>query len=316
MVDSADGCRCVRIPAATYARKEAHIISLPSPGFMQSMMKTSIEKSTDTALLDAPLAPPTTDETYIKRVETTLDLVEDSVAIAESRESKATALSVSVVIPVYNERKTIVEIVARVRAMNLHDEIILVDDYSTDGTRDILLELAKEPDVRLLLHGYNRGKGAALRTAFAEVQGDVVLIQDADLEYDPCDYIRLLEPIETGEADVVYGSRFLENPRQDSSWFHRLGNRALTALSNTMTGQHLTDMETCYKIFRREVLETINVEQNRFGFEPEITAKISRLGYQIREVPIFYHSRGYGEGKKIGLRDAINALWCIFKYRR
>lgn len=279
-------------------------------------MATLIDTKTQATSVNTPVADPTTDETYLKRVEATLDLVEETVAGAEARDAKATTLAVSVVIPVYNERKTIVEIVGRVRAMNIHDEIVIVDDYSLDGTRDILLELAKEPDVRLLLHGYNRGKGAALRTAFAEVQGDVVMIQDADLEYDPCDYPQLLAPIERGEADVVYGSRFLENPQQDPSWLHRLGNRALTAMSNLMTGQRLTDMETCYKVFRREVIEAIEIEQNRFGFEPEITAKISQLGYRIHEVPIFYHSRGYGEGKKIGLRDALSAMWCILKYGR
>jgi len=287
-------------------------------------MATSIDTKTQETFHDVPVVlpvAPTTDKTYLERVEATLDLVDETVdsavvGDAETPNSKATALAVSVVIPVYNERKTIVELVGRVREMNLHQEIILVDDYSLDGTRDILLELAKESDVRLLMHGYNRGKGAALRTAFAEVQGDVVLIQDADLEYDPFDYPQLLAPIERGEADVVYGSRFLENPQQDPSWLHRLGNRMLTSLSNWMTGQHLTDMETCYKVFRREVLADIQIEQNRFGFEPEITAKISRRGYKIHEVPIFYHSRGYDEGKKIGMRDGLKAIWCILKYRK
>jgi glycosyltransferase involved in cell wall biosynthesis len=278
------------------------------------MMATSIETETLETSINAPVAIPTSDETYLQRVEATLDLVDETISSAEVRDAKA--LAVSVVIPVYNERRTIVELVGRVREMNIHQEIILVDDYSLDGTREILLELAKEPGVRLLLHGYNQGKGAALRTAFAEVQGDVILIQDADLEYDPFDYPVLLVPIERGEADVVYGSRFLENPQQDPSWLHRLGNRTLTKLSNWMTGQNLTDMETCYKVFRREVLEDIRIEQNRFGFEPEITAKISSQGYRIREAPIFYHSRGYDEGKKIRLRDALKAVWCILKYRR
>ncbi|NOY30412.1 MAG: glycosyltransferase family 2 protein [Planctomycetes bacterium] len=224
-------------------------------------------------------------------------------------------MAVSIVIPVYNERETIAETLRRVQAVGIHQEIILVDDYSTDGTREVLLELAKQPDIRLLLHGYNRGKGAALRTAFAEVQGDVILIQDADLEYDPRDYPRLLAPLERGEAKVVYGSRFLENPRQDPSRLHRLGNRLLTALSNRMTGQRLTDMETCYKVFRREILDGLEFEQNRFGFEPEFTAKLAKRGHRIVEVPIAYHSRGYDEGKKIGFRDALNALWCIAKYR-
>jgi glycosyltransferase involved in cell wall biosynthesis len=176
------------------------------------------------------------------------------------------------------------------------------------------MELDREEDIRVLLHGYNKGKGAALRTGFEQAHGDVILIQDADLEYNPNDLPRLLEPIERCEADVVYGSRFLENAEQDPSRLHRLGNWMLTAASNLTTGQRLTDMETCYKVFRREVLEQIDVEQNRFGFEPEITAKVSRLGYRILELPIAYSYRTYEEGKKIGLRDAANALWCIAKY--
>jgi len=257
----------------------------------------------------APTAIPTTaDTSYLERMESTLDQVDRNLAVAR-------ALAVSIVIPVYNERETIAETLRRVQAVGIHQEIILVDDYSTDGTREVLLELAKQPDIRLLLHGYNRGKGAALRTAFAEVQGDVILIQDADLEYDPRDYPRLLAPLERGEAKVVYGSRFLENPRQDPSRLHRLGNRLLTALSNRMTGQRLTDMETCYKVFRREILDGLEFEQNRFGFEPEFTAKLAKRGHRIVEVPIAYHSRGYDEGKKIGFRDALNALWCIAKYR-
>ncbi|HEX6961868.1 MAG TPA: glycosyltransferase family 2 protein, partial [Lacipirellula sp.] len=186
---------------------------------------------------------------------------------------------------------------------------------SMDGTRQLLLELERrEKDIQVLLHGYNKGKGAALRTGFEQASGEVVLIQDADLEYDPNDLPRLLEPIERGEADVVYGSRFLENAEQDPSRLHRLGNWMLTAASNFTTGQRLTDMETCYKVFRREVLDHLDIEQNRFGFEPEITAKVSRLGYKIRELPISYSCRGYEEGKKIGMRDAVNAFWCIAKY--
>jgi glycosyltransferase involved in cell wall biosynthesis len=221
---------------------------------------------------------------------------------------------VSVVIPVYNERDTIVEIIRRVQSVGVHREIIVVDDFSTDGTRQILLELEREPDIRVLMHGYNRGKGAALRTAFRHCRGDVIAIQDADLEYDPTDLPMLVEAIERGEADVVYGSRFLEDAEQDPSRVHRLGNWLLTAASNFTTGQWLTDMETCYKVFRREVLQQIDIEQERFGFEPEITAKVSRLGYGIMEMPIHYRGRGYEAGKKIGLRDAANAVWCIAKY--
>ena len=176
------------------------------------------------------------------------------------------------------------------------------------------MELEREGDVRVFLHGYNRGKGAALRTAFQHCRGDVVAIQDADLEYDPADLPLLIQAIEEGEADVVYGSRFLENAEQDPSRMHRMGNWLLTAASNLTTGQWLSDMETCYKVFRREVLDQITIEQERFGFEPEITAKVSRLGYGILEMPIHYRGRGYDEGKKIGLRDAVNAMWCIAKY--
>lgn len=256
-----------------------------------------------------------------------LDRLEASLAMAESRlaeavevfdsepQQKRTSLTVSVVIPVYNERETIAEIVEQVRAENVHHEIIIVDDFSTDGTRDELLKLAEASDVQVLMHGYNQGKGAALRTGFRMAHGEVVIIQDADLEYDPSDYHKLLEPIESGEASVVYGSRFLENADQDPSMVHRFGNWLLTMCSNFFTGQQLTDMETCYKVFRRDLLEDMEIQQNRFGFEPEITGKISRLGYPIVEVPIAYNARSYEQGKKIGIRDALNALWCIIKYR-
>lgn len=283
-------------------------------------MATTDKLQTDPVKVQTPLAPTTSDQSYLERMETTLAAAEAAVAAVDrasaSPAKQRTALAVSVVIPVYNERDTIVEIFERVRAVGMHQEIIIVDDFSLDGTRDVLLELARLPDVHVLMHGYNRGKGAALRTAFAMAEGDVILIQDADLEYDPTDYPRLLAPLERGETDVVYGSRFLENAEQDPSWLHRLGNWLLTAFSNWYTGQQLTDMETCYKVFRRELLAEIKIEQNRFGFEPELTAKLSRLGHTIVEVPIKYHARGYEQGKKIGLRDALNALWCIVKYRR
>lgn len=284
-------------------------------------MTTLLEtKKTSTLPSQPPLAP-TVDQTFLKRLEATIAAAEDAVSVGieignepTDRAENSTALAVSIVIPVYNERDTIAEIVRRVQAVGIHQEIVIVDDYSLDGTRDVLLELAQQSDIRVLMHGYNRGKGAALRTAFAEVEGDVVMIQDADLEYDPQDYPKLLAPIERGETDVVYGSRFLENADQDPSRLHRFGNRLLTSLSNRLTGQRLTDMETCYKVFRREVVQEINFKQNRFGFEPEITAKLSRMGKQIVEVPISYDYRGYDEGKKIGLRDGINALWCILRY--
>jgi glycosyltransferase involved in cell wall biosynthesis len=277
------------------------------------------EKERSTPADSSKTAP--RDTAYLNRLESSLAIAEQTARVVAEmaaapaiERAKRTSLAVTVVIPVYNERDTIVEIVRRVQAVGVHAEILIVDDFSTDGTRELLLELAHEPDIRVLMHGYNRGKGAALRTAFEQAGGDVIVIQDADLEYNPNDLPRLLEPIERGEADVVYGSRFLENAQQDPSRLHRWGNRLLTAASNLTTGQHLTDMETCYKAFRREVLDEIDVEQNRFGFEPEITAKVSRLGYSIVELPIRYECRGYEEGKKIGLRDAANALWCIAKY--
>jgi glycosyltransferase involved in cell wall biosynthesis len=271
-----------------------------------------------------PAAAPRIDDAYLERLRANLAIAEQTLHAAVQLDAarpapppapaKRSSLAVSVVMPVYNERDTIVEIIRRVQAVGVHSEIIVVDDFSTDGTRQILVELARETDVRVFLHGYNRGKGAALRTGFQHCRGDVVAIQDADLEYDPGDLPMLVKAIERGEADVVYGSRFLENPAQDPSRVHRLGNWLLTTASNLTTGQWLSDMETCYKLFRREVLAQIDIEQDRFGFEPEITAKVSRLGYGILEMPVRYDARGYDSGKKIGLRDAANALWCIAKY--
>lgn len=232
---------------------------------------------------------------------------------------KKTRVRTSVVMPVYNEQETILEIVDRVRRVGLHDEIVIVDDCSTDGTRDLLIELAKSEDIRVHLQGYNQGKGAALRTALQHARGDVVIIQDADLEYDPNDYAKLLAPIQRGEADVVYGSRFLagadeSGAHQDPSWLHRFGNGMLTSLSNLTTGWRLTDMETCYKVFRRDVLRGMTLRENRFGFEPELTAKLARRKCRVVEVPISYDYRSYAEGKKIGIRDALQAVWCILRY--
>jgi glycosyltransferase involved in cell wall biosynthesis len=284
-----------------------------------AILPTTLPESEGPVFVPVQRRPDAQSDQVFDRALTTLD--EAQAALEEAaRDVDATAyarkprLAVSVVIPVYNERHTIREIVDRVRAAGRHDEIVIVDDCSTDGTRDILIELAKSPDVQVFMHGYNKGKGAALRTAMEQVRGDVVLIQDADLEYDPADYDRLLAPIESGEADVVFGSRFLENPMQDPSWFHRLGNRLLTSVSNLTTGLSLTDMETCYKVFRREVLRGMKLRERRFGFEPEFTAKIARRGCVVREVPVRYHSRNYSAGKKIGVRDALAALWCILRY--
>lgn len=222
----------------------------------------------------------------------------------------------SVVIPCYNERSTLEALLARVRACGVADlEIVVVDDCSTDGTRELLQGgLEKQAD-RVIYHDRNQGKGAALRTGFAAVTGDIVLVQDADLEYDPKEYPRLLRPIVEGQADVVFGSRFTGGEAHRVLYFwHYLGNRFLTLLSNAMTNLNLTDMEVCYKVFRREVLERIRIEEDRFGFEPEITAKVARQGCRVFEVGISYSGRTYHEGKKIGWRDGVRAVWCILKY--
>ena len=223
-------------------------------------------------------------------------------------------LTVSVVMPVYNEAATIRSIIDLVRAQDLVDELVVVDDCSADGTGEILAGLDL-PGVRMLRHEQNRGKGAALRTGFEAVSGDVVLVQDADLEYDPREYPLLIQPIAEGKADVVYGSRFAGGGTHRVLYFwHSVGNRMLTLLSNIFTDLNLTDMEVCYKAFRREVLQRITLKEDRFGFEPEVTAKIAKLRLRIYEVPVSYYGRTYAEGKKIGLRDAFRTLWCIIKY--
>jgi glycosyltransferase involved in cell wall biosynthesis len=227
--------------------------------------------------------------------------------------------TLSVVIPAYNERRTIREVVARVRAvpLPLSLEIVVVDDCSTDGTRDILQDLAAESSIRAVFHDRNCGKGAALRTGFAAATGDIVLVQDADLEYDPRDYPKLLQPILEGKADVVFGSRFVGGDAHRVLYFwHSVGNRILTLLSNAFTNLNLTDMETGYKVFRREVIQAIAIQENRFGFEPEITAKVAGLDCRVFEVGISYSGRSYAEGKKIGWRDGVRAVWCIVKYAR
>ncbi|HEY1379109.1 MAG TPA: glycosyltransferase family 2 protein [Gemmataceae bacterium] len=223
----------------------------------------------------------------------------------------------SVVMPVYNEVSWLVEVLRRVRAVPVPKEIIIVDDCSTDGTRDLLRSMEGDDDLRILYQPVNRGKGAAVRTGLAHASGDVVLIQDADLEYDPAEYPRLIQPIVDGRADVVYGSRFIGDQHRVLYFWHRVGNAVLTALSNVFTNLNLTDMETCYKVFRREVVQGLVLKSNRFGIEPELTAKVARHrnpAWRVYEVPISYSGRTYEEGKKIGLKDAFTALYCIVRY--
>jgi glycosyltransferase involved in cell wall biosynthesis len=253
------------------------------------------------------------------------------------RRQNPTALDdpkVSIVIPVYNERATIDEILRRVLEIELRKELIIVDDCSTDGTRQILETMAARQangensaaahdagdpielrDLRFFFQTPNQGKGAALRRGFAQATGEIVLVQDADLEYDPRDYLKLLEPIIDGRADVVYGSRFLGGPQRVHYFWHYVANRILTLLSDIFTNLKLSDMETCYKVFRREVLQGIEIKSDRFGFEPEITAKIAKHNWRIYEVPISYAGRTYEEGKKITWKDGIQALWCIIRFK-
>jgi glycosyltransferase involved in cell wall biosynthesis len=224
------------------------------------------------------------------------------------------SLRVSVVIPVYNEKRSIFDVIARVKALPFDTEIIVVDDCSTDGTRGWLETVRGAPGLKLILKDQNEGKGAALRTGFAVATGHVVVVQDADLEYDPRDIETVIRPIVAGEADVSYGSRYFYRRSGDLSFFHRLVNRVLTTASNLFTGLRLTDMETCHKAFRTDVIRNLPLKQDRFGFEPEVTAKLARRKYRITETPSSYKPRGYAEGKKIGIRDAFNAFYCIARY--
>jgi glycosyltransferase involved in cell wall biosynthesis len=240
---------------------------------------------------------------------------------------------VSVVIPVFNEAATIAELIRRVQAVEIDKEIVIVDDHSTDGTSDVLRQLLSpgghkssgamseaasgelsSGDIRAFFQERNRGKGAAVRRGIQESRGELVLIQDADLEYDPQDYGALLEPILCGKADVVYGSRFLGGPHRVLYFWHAVGNKFLTLNSNIFTNLGLTDVWTCYKVFRREVLESFELKENRFGFEPEVTAKVSRGRWVVFEVPISYNGRTYAQGKKITWRDGFRAIWCVVRY--
>jgi len=234
---------------------------------------------------------------------------------------------VSLVIPVYNEKSTLEELLRRVVAVDMPKELVLVDDASTDGSREVLAGLAarglgslpnaqpkNENRLRVLFQERNQGKGAALRRGFEAATGEVVIVQDADLEYDPREIPRLIQPITDGDADVVFGSRFSGSPRRVLYFWHTVVNRALTTLSNLTSGLNLTDMETCYKAFRRELIQSIRIEEDRFGFEPEITAKVARAGARVYEVPISYHGRTYQDGKKIGWKDGVRALYAIGKY--
>ena len=224
-------------------------------------------------------------------------------------------MKISVIIPVYNEFKTIQEILRRVEAQGLATEILVVDDGSTDGTRQILESIPKNGITRTIYHDRNQGKGAAIRTGIHESSGEILLIQDADLEYNPADYPALIKPFQDGVADVVYGSRFLGAPRRTTMFWHMVANKWLTLLTNILYNTILTDMETGYKLFKREVVQDIRLRANRFDFEPEFTAKILKKKARVFEVPITFNPRDYSEGKKIGIRDAFLAVWALLKYR-
>jgi len=225
-------------------------------------------------------------------------------------------MKLSIIIPVFNEKNTIEQIISNVqKASYKNKEIVIIDDYSSDGTKEILSKFEKKKQIKLLFHSKNKGKGAAIRTGIKEATGDIIIIQDADLEYDPNEYKVLIQPILDGKADVVYGSRFMGGqPHRVVYYWHRLGNAFLTTLSNMFSNLNLTDMETCYKAFRANILKSIKIEENRFGFEPEITAKAAKLKCRIYEVGISYFGRTYDEGKKINWKDGISAIRCIIKY--
>lgn len=224
-------------------------------------------------------------------------------------------MEISIVMPVFNEKSTICEIVDRVNKVNIKKELLIIDDYSTDGTRDILKTFQGNDGIKIFYHDKNLGKGAALRTGFENATGDIIIIQDADLEYDPEEYSTLIKPILDGRADVVYGSRFLGGPHRVHLFWHYLGNKFLTLLSNMFTNLNLTDMETCYKVFKKDLIKGDELKSNRFGIEPELTAKFAKKRARIYELPISYSGRDYAEGKKVGWKDGISAIWNIIRFR-
>jgi glycosyltransferase involved in cell wall biosynthesis len=224
-------------------------------------------------------------------------------------------LKLSIVIPIYNERETLETLIAKVNSVDYDKEILLIDDFSSDGTREVLKRYENKENFQVLYHDHNQGKGAALRTGFSNVNGDIIIIQDADLEYNPADYGTLIEPILDGRADVVYGSRFLGGPHRVLLFWHSIGNMVLTTFSNMLTNINLTDMETGYKVFTKRVNDTLTFKCDRFGFEPEFTAKVAKNNFRIYEVPISYNGRDYSEGKKITWKDGVAAIWYIIKFK-
>jgi glycosyltransferase involved in cell wall biosynthesis len=297
-----DACNAIRLRKIERGRLEKWTFSRSGAQMLES--KFEITEFVDKNLqVDATVAQATNN---LARID---ELIEHAAATYT-----ATQPELTVVIPVYNEPDTVLEIVQRVHRLPITKQIIVVNDGSTDGTSDSLDKLADIDCVEVIEHDINRGKGAALQTGFQHARGKYVIVQDADLEYDPIDILKVIEPLRNGMSDVVYGSRYLDAAEQDRSRLHRLGNWMLTEFSNKMTGLRLTDMETCYKAFRRELLQEIEIEQCRFGFEPEITAKIARQHVRIQEVGISYRSRGWEDGKKIGIKDLFNALYCIVRY--
>jgi glycosyltransferase involved in cell wall biosynthesis len=268
-----------------------------SPAFVSSQVMSRVEKTLD--ILESAFTE------LVREFEPPIEPLDFSVP---------NDFKLSIVIPVFNERQTVATLLARVLRLPLPLEIIVVDDHSTDGTLDVIRPFTDIAGVKLIAKPRNEGKGAALRTGFENVTGDIVIVQDADLEYDPRDIPRLIQPIVEGKADAVYGSRFLARTHRGSSTVHQWGNRFLTMISNAVTGLRLTDMETCYKAMRRDLLQSIPLRQDRFGFEPEITAKLARRQCRILELPVSYAARAWDAGKKIGIRDAINALYCVIRF--